>query len=39
MEKFDMSWKNINILISEISNNVFFLCEKYKNFARIVSAA
>ena len=30
LKQFDMSWKDINILISEISN-CNFLSEKYKN--------
>ena len=39
IKQFDTSWKNVNILISEILNSTFFPCEKYKNFSRIVRAA
>ena len=38
MKQFDMCWKHINILISEISNYNLFLWEKYKNFARTFRA-
>ena len=33
MKQYAMSWKNINILISEISNNNLFLSKKYKDYA------
>ena len=39
MKQYAMSWKNINILISEISNNNLFLSKKYKDFAWIVKVA
>ena len=39
VKQFDISWKNLNTLLREILNNIFFVCGKYKNFARIVRAA